>query len=48
MSRTMAETEADVLAGRAKSVSAKHYALYELDKMADKYAEAWDKFGVDF
>jgi len=24
--------EADILAGRAKSVSAKHYAMYEMDK----------------
>ena len=44
MTRTMTETEADILAGRAKSVSAQHYALYEMDAMADKYAESWTKF----
>ena len=31
MSRIMDMNEADILAGRAKSVSARHYALYELD-----------------
>ena len=39
--------EADILAGRAKSVSAKHYALYELDKMTEAYKEAWQRFGVN-
>ena len=39
--------EADILAGRAKSVSAKHYAMYELDKMAEDYKEAWQRFGVN-
>ena len=29
--------EADILAGRAKSVSARHYALYELDRLTDVY-----------
>jgi hypothetical protein len=29
--------EADILAGRAKSVSARHYALYELDRLTDAY-----------
>lgn len=42
--KTMAPMEADIIAGRAKSVSAQHYALYELDALADKYAQAWDKF----
>jgi len=32
---TMDPNEADVLAGRAKTVSAQHYALYQLDKMTE-------------
>ena len=39
--------EADILAGCAKSVSAKHYAMYELDKLTEAYAQAWKKFGVN-
>jgi hypothetical protein len=39
--------EADILVGRAKSVSARHYALYELNRMADGYVQAWTKFGVE-
>ena len=39
--------EADILAGRAKSVSAKHYSMYELDKISEYYAQAWEKFGVN-
>ena len=37
MSRVMDMNEADILAGRAKSVSARHYALYELDRLCDTY-----------
>jgi intergrase/recombinase len=47
MRRVMDINEADILAGRAKSVSAKHYAMYELDKMAEEYKEAWQRFGVN-
>ena len=47
MRRVMDVNEADILAGRAKSVSAKHYALYELDKMAEEYKEAWQRFGIN-
>lgn len=47
MCRVMKPFEANVLAGRAKSVDAKHYAMYELDEMSKKYAEAWKKFDVD-
>jgi intergrase/recombinase len=43
----MAFEQADVLAGRAKSTSAQFYVAYELDKMAEKYKEAWRKFGVN-
>ena len=34
----MGEIGAEVLTGRAKSVSAKHYLIYELDKMSQQYA----------
>jgi hypothetical protein len=47
MSRVMDMNEADILVGRAKSVSARHYALYELNRMADGYVQAWTKFGVE-
>lgn len=44
MCRVMKPFEANILAGRAKSVDAKHYAMYEIDEMTNKYKEAWDKF----
>jgi intergrase/recombinase len=47
MSRTMKPFEANILAGRAKTVDAKHYAMYELDAMSKSYAEAWRKIGID-
>src|SRR5215213_1620043 len=47
MRRSMDINEADILAGRAKSVSAKHYAMYELDKLTKAYAQAWKKFEVN-
>jgi intergrase/recombinase len=47
MSRIMDMNEADILAGRAKSVSARHYALYELDRMTDEYILAWKKFDIN-
>jgi len=46
MSRVMDMNEADILAGRAKSVSARHYALYELDRMAEDYVQAWKRFDI--
>jgi hypothetical protein len=46
MSRVMDMNEADILAGRAKSVSARHYAIYELDRISDAYVQAWAKFNV--
>jgi intergrase/recombinase len=45
---TMDPNEAEILAGRTKSVSAQHYALYQLDKMSEAYKSAWEKFGVSF
>ena len=44
----MDPNEADILAGRAKTVSAQHYALYQLDKMTESYKQAWEKFDVSF
>jgi hypothetical protein len=41
---SMNMNEADILAGPAKSVSAKHYAIYEMDRLVDSYTEAWNKF----
>jgi intergrase/recombinase len=36
------ESGAEVLEGRAKSVSAKHYLLNEIDKMVKQYQNAWE------
>jgi intergrase/recombinase len=47
MCRAMKPFEANILAGRAKTVDAKHYAMYELDTMSKSYAEAWKKFGIN-
>jgi intergrase/recombinase len=44
MCRVMKPFEANVLAGRTNSVDAKHYAMYELDEMSEKYTQAWKKF----
>jgi hypothetical protein len=40
------ELGAEVLAGRAKNVSAKHYLLNELDAMSEHYRNAWKKYGI--
>jgi hypothetical protein len=45
---SMDPNEADVLAGRAKTVSAQPYALYHLDKMTESYIQEWEKFGTRF
>ena len=37
----MKERGAEILAGRTKSVSAKHYLTYEIDKMIEQYSKAW-------
>jgi hypothetical protein len=39
--------EAEVLAGRFKSVSARYYVLHDPDKLTDKYNAAWANFGVN-
>jgi hypothetical protein len=41
MSFRTKESGAEVLEGRAKSVSAKHYLLHEIDKMVEQYHNAW-------
>ncbi len=38
------EQGAEVLAGRAKTVSAKHYLIYEIDKMVVQYSKAWERY----
>jgi intergrase/recombinase len=40
----MKESGAEVLEGRAKSISAKHYLINEIDKMTDQYHKAWKKY----
>jgi hypothetical protein len=40
----MKEMGAEVLAGRAKTVSARHYLLNELDELAEQYGKAWHKY----
>ena len=40
----MQESGAEVLAERAKSISAKHYPINEIDKMTEQYSKAWKKF----
>ena len=39
--------EAEVLAGRFRSVSARHYILNDPDKLSGKYTSAWQNFGVN-
>ena len=39
--------EAEVLAGRFKSVSARYYVLHDHEKLTDKYVTAWNNFGID-
>ena len=41
----MREQGGEVLQGRAKSISAKHYLIHELDKMVKQYETAMSKFG---
>jgi hypothetical protein len=42
----MKEMGAEVLAGRAKTISARHYLLNELDLLAEQYEKAWRKYMV--
>jgi len=40
----MKESGAEVLAGRARTVSARHYLLNELDLMVEQYGKVWGKY----
>ena len=44
---TMGIDEAEVLAGRYKSVSGRYYVLHDPEKFTDKYVTAWKNFGID-
>jgi hypothetical protein len=44
---TLSVDEAEVLAGRFKSVSARYYVLHDPEKLTDKYNAAWANFGVN-
>ena len=39
--------EAEVFAGRFKSVSARHYVLNDPEKLSGKYISAWQNFGIN-
>ena len=39
---TLSVDEAEVLAGRFSSLSGRHYVLHDPEKLADKYAHAWN------
>jgi hypothetical protein len=43
---TVGVDEAEVLAGRFKSVSARYYVLHDPEKLTEKYITAWMNFGV--
>lgn len=43
---TVSLDEAEVLAGRFKSVSARYYVLHDPEKLTDKYVTAWSNFGI--
>ena len=44
---TLSVDEAEVLAGRFSSVSGRHYVLHYPEKLAKKYANAWNNFGIN-
>jgi intergrase/recombinase len=44
----MKEQGAEILAGRARSTSARHYLLNMIDEMIDHYQQGWLTYGVDF
>ena len=44
---TVSLYEAEVLAGRFKSVSARYYVLHDPEKLTNKYVTAWSNFGID-
>jgi intergrase/recombinase len=44
---TLSLDEAEVLAGRFKSVSGRYYVLHDPEKLTDKYIIAWINFGIN-
>jgi intergrase/recombinase len=44
----MKEQGVEILAGRARSTSARHYLLNMIDEMVDHYQQGWLIYGVDF
>jgi hypothetical protein len=48
ISLPMKEQGAEILAGRARSTSARHYLLNMIDEMVDHYRQGWLTYGVDF
>jgi hypothetical protein len=47
MLRTLEKEAAEVLAGRANTVSARHYLMVEVDRLTGQVVDAWKKFGVE-
>ena len=43
---TFSVDEAEVLAGRFRSVSGRHYVIHDPKKLTDKYVEAWSNFDI--
>jgi deferrochelatase/peroxidase EfeB len=43
---TVSLDEAEVLAGRFKSVSTRYYVLHDPEKLTDKYVAAWKNFHI--
>src|SRR5215216_1093200 len=46
MLRTVGKDAAEVLAGRANTVSARHYLMVEVDRLTEQVIEAWSNFGI--
>jgi intergrase/recombinase len=44
---TLSVDEAEVLAGRFRSISARHYILHDPEKLTEKYVTAWKNFEID-
>ncbi len=44
---TLSVDGAEVLAERFSSVSGRRYILHDLEKLAEKYAIAWNNFGIN-
>ena len=43
----MREPRAEVLAGRANSISAIHYSMQMVDMMTNATIDGWKSFGID-